>query len=199
MSASNKPPRFTPEESRLLDGRLPDAESRRLARQIAATPAHRDAVAREQRAIDLWAEDAQRPVLSDEVLADRVLQRIADDHDRGAEPGTTGGWAWGEVLSPRRAVAYASAALVLISVGLAGTWLVRSRVQDAVASPRSAGDEPPATAHDPDLDLIDGVYTAVTQRLIRAPRAEGPQGVATQAEPGADKPERARDPSEAAR
>ena len=179
--AKQPPPRLTPDESRLIDGLLSGEAARRVERQVAADPGRRDAMARERAALGLWVEDARRARLDEDALTARVLAAV-EDAPQAAGRGTGGaaGRRWGEVLSPRAAITYAAAAVLLIGVGLAGTFLVQQQRNDAVASPDAT-----ARPVDPDVDLLDGVRYAVESELIRAPQPTIPATPPAESQPGA--------------
>ena len=153
---------LTPDEARLLDGSLPTEERRRLDRQLAADPARAQRLARDRAALHLWVEESRSTPVDVEALADRVFDRIDDESHAGRLASRSG--SRGETLSPRTAMAYAAAAVLLIGVGLAGTWVVRQQRAEAVPSSAPAEEAP-----DPDAPLLDGVRNAVQNDMMRRP------------------------------
>jgi anti-sigma factor RsiW len=152
------------EEARWLDGTLDAESARRMERLLAADPARARRLARDREALDLWVGDARRQAARSQAreaaapdLADAVLAQVARGPGRSSPRG-------GEILSPRAAMGYAAAALLLMGVGLGGTWLVRGQRAEAVPS---TGHD--ATAPDPDAPLLDGVSTAVRRGMVRRP------------------------------
>ncbi|MGE0192361.1 MAG: hypothetical protein AB7T63_10010 [Planctomycetota bacterium] len=158
-------PALTPDEARLLDGSLPAEERRRLDRQLAADPARAGRLARDRAALDLWVEEARSTPVDVDALAQHVFERIDDEN--GVARFSSRAGLRGEVLSPRAAMAYAAAAMLLIGVGLAGTWVVRQQRAEAVPSAAPA----PEIA-DPDAPLLDGVRNAVQRGIMRKPGSD---------------------------
>lgn len=172
---------LTPEESRWLDGTLDADARRRMERLLAADPARARRLARDREALDLWAADARRqaaravgpvaplpsPMHGPHAtgLAEAVLQHVTAGGGRRMSQRS------GEVLSPRAALAYAAAAMLLIGVGLGGTWLVHGQRAEAV--PSSGHD---AAAPDPDAPLLDGVSHAIKRGMVRRPAGDQPGG-----------------------
>lgn len=160
------PPRgeLTPDESRLLDGVLPAAQARRLENQIAADPHRAEGLRRDREAAGLWRDDAQRTaadfVDDPDVLADRVLALTAQGPSRGERRHrlmTRLGLVGDGELADRTVMRYAAAAVVLMAIGIGGTWLVRANR----ATARTIAPEPTAQDHDVDEVLYDGLRQPV--------------------------------------
>ncbi len=157
--------RLTADEARRLDGTLPADDARRLDRVLAADPERARRLRRDRAALDLWIDET-RAEASGRVdhLAERVLARIESG---GPTRRRELRGAIGEVLAPRVALGYAAAALVLIGVGLVGTWVLRHDRAEAVLPP--SGTSPTGAEADPDLPLLDGVRNAVQRGMLRRP------------------------------
>ena len=155
---------LTPEESRLLDGVLPAAQKRRLENQIAADPHRAAQLAKDREAARLWKDDAERTaaaIIDDpNVMADRVLALAAQGPSRGerrrrllSRLGLTGE----SGLNDGTVMRYAAAAVVLMAIGIGGTWLVRTNRAKAVTAP------PAAETHDIDRAVWDGLRRPVRE------------------------------------
>ena len=112
-------PPLTPEESRWLDSELSTEDARRLERERAADPRRSAAHDEYREAMDVWRESATRTSIDPDALGAAVLDRISRDDGSAHEE------------APRFAGVYAAAAVLLICIGAAGTYLVRSRAQPA--------------------------------------------------------------------
>lgn len=119
----NRPPEgLTPQESRYVDGEMSAQEARSMEHRLAADPARADRVAAWRDTMDLWRNDAQRAAttvasdpdaLVDRILADRsVSNGLADRGPRR--------------ISPHVARWYAAAAVLLMAVGVTGTWMAQT-------------------------------------------------------------------------
>ena len=118
----NRPPEgLTPDESRYVDGEMSAREARSMEHRLAADPARADRVAAWRDSMDLWRDDAQRTAatvagdpdaLVDRILADgAVSNRLADREPRR--------------ISPHVARWYAAAAVLLMAIGVTGTWMAQ--------------------------------------------------------------------------
>jgi anti-sigma factor RsiW len=125
------------EESRWLDGAMSPDERERFERALTADPRRAEQLGAWREAMDLWRDDTRRLAsrASPEATADRVLATVASGE---------GGGALAETAAVRR---YATAALVLLGLGVGGT----------VWTEATGGDEPlraTAPMADERLDLL---------------------------------------------
>ncbi len=104
---------FSREESRYLDGELPDETARRMENRLAADPDATDRVEAYRDAMDLWRDDVQRTAqrVDPEALADRIVAAARSGPSQLP------------IAQSRAAPWYAAAALLLIGIGITGTML----------------------------------------------------------------------------
>lgn len=156
---------LTPEESRLLDGVLPAAQARRLENQIAADPHRAAQLAEDREAARAWKDDAERTaaaIVDDpDVMADRVLALAAQGpsaSERRRRLLTRLGLTSESGLSDGTVMRYAAAAVLLMAIGIGGTWMVR-------ANRATAGTSAPPTVQEDDFEGVvwDGLRKPVRE------------------------------------
>ena len=166
-----KPSDLTPEDSRYLDDVLPAAQARRVAHQIASDPQRADRMQAHRDAAAVWQDDAQRiaaSVVGDpEGFADRVLaltaQGPSSKERRRRFASRLGLVSEGDGTLAR----YAAAALVLMAIGVGGTWMVRAH--RATAHPTSMD----AREADPSLALDDVAFDGLRRPVDQVKPRKG--------------------------
>ena len=125
------PEGLTPEECRYLDGEMTPQEARSMEHRLAADPERAAQLEAWRDAMDLWRDDAARaaaPVATDpDALADRILAGLGQSPEADRR-----------TVSPTVARWYASAAAVLMAIGITGTILAQPTPHSSPAQPEVA-------------------------------------------------------------